>query len=110
MTTKEARKIIIEHFMVFASLPEEVVQAVQTLAEASEEYEQLQREKRKIGHWIETAEEYYKAENEKGGGVNEDTDFFTDDIACSECLAKFSVIDNEAERFDFCPCCGSDNK
>ena len=64
----------------------------------------------KTGHWIETAEEYYKAVNEKGGGVNEDTDYFTDDIACSECLAKFSVIDNEAERFDFCPCCGSGNK
>ena len=62
------------------------------------------------GHWIETAEEYYKAVNEKGGGVNENTDFFTDDIACSECLAKFSVIDNEADRFDFCPCCGSDNR
>ena len=64
----------------------------------------------KKGHWIETAEEYYKAINEKGGGVNENTPYFTDDIACSECLAKFSVIDNEAERFDFCPCCGSDNK
>jgi hypothetical protein len=62
------------------------------------------------GRWIETAEEYYKAINEKGGGVNEDTDYFVDDIACSECLAKFSVIDNEAERFDFCPCCGSDNR
>ncbi len=62
------------------------------------------------GHWIETAEEYYKAVNEKGGGVNENTDFFTDDIACSECLAKFSIIDNEAERFDYCPCCGSYNK
>ena len=71
--------------------------------------ELLEQEPRK-GHWIETAEEYYKAINEKGGGVNENTDFFTDDIACSECLAKFSVIDNEAERFDFCPCCGSDNR
>jgi len=62
------------------------------------------------GHWIETVEEYYKAINEKGGGVNENTDYFVDNIACSECLAKFSVIDNEAERFDFCPCCGSDNR
>lgn len=62
------------------------------------------------GYWIETAEEYYKAINEKDGGVNEDTDYFVDDIACSECLAKFSVIDNEADRFDFCPCCGSDNR
>jgi hypothetical protein len=71
--------------------------------------EALEQEPRK-GHWIETAEEYYKAINEKGGGVNENTDYFVDDIACSECLAKFSVIDNEAERFDFCPCCGSDNR
>ena len=69
----------------------------------------LEQEPKK-GHWIETAEEYYKAINEKGGGVNENTDYFTDDIACSECLAKFSVVDNEAERFDFCPCCGSDNQ
>lgn len=66
----------------------------------------LEQEPRE-GHWIETAEEYYKAINEKGGGVNEDTDYFTDDIACSECLAKFSVIENEAERFDFCPNCGA---
>lgn len=60
------------------------------------------------GHWIETAEEYYKAINEKGGGVNENTDYFTDDIACSECLAKFSTIDNETERFKCCPHCGAD--
>ncbi len=60
------------------------------------------------GHWIETAEEYYKAINEKGGGVNENTDYFVDDIACSECLAKFSVIDNETERFKRCPNCGAD--
>ena len=62
------------------------------------------------GHWIENAEEYYKAINERGGGVNENTPYFVDDIACSKCLTKFSVIDNEAERFDFCPCCGSNNK
>lgn len=61
----------------------------------------------KMGHWIETAEEYYKAINEKGGGVNENTPYFTDDIACSECLAKFSVIDNETERFKCCPTCGA---
>lgn len=60
------------------------------------------------GHWMVTAEEYYKAINEKGGGVNENTDYFVDDIACSECLAKFSVIDNETERFDFCPNCGAE--
>lgn len=63
---------------------------------------------RKRGRWIFKAEEFYKAVNEKGGGVNENTPFFTDDIACSECLSMFSVIDNEAERFNFCPSCGAD--
>ena len=61
----------------------------------------------KAGRWIETAEEYYKAVNEYGGGVNENTPYFVDDIACSECLAKYSVIGNEAERFDYCPSCGA---
>lgn len=64
--------------------------------------------KRKRGRWIEDDETFYKAVNEKGGGVNWDTPFFTDDIACSECLALFSVIDNCTERFDFCPHCGAD--
>lgn len=62
---------------------------------------------RKKGRWIEDAESFYKAVNEKGGGVDENTPYFTDDIACSECLAKFGVIDNETERFDFCPNCGA---
>ena len=62
---------------------------------------------RKMGRWIEDAETYYKAVNEKGGGVNENTPYFTDCIACSECLSMFSVIDNETERFDFCPNCGA---
>jgi hypothetical protein len=60
------------------------------------------------GHWIETAEEYYKAINEKGGGVNDNTPYFVEDIACSECLAKFCILENEVERFDFCPNCGAD--
>ena len=63
---------------------------------------------RKKGKWIEDAETYYKAVNEKGGGVDENTPFFTDDIACSECLAMFSVIDNCTETFNFCPNCGAD--
>lgn len=65
-------------------------------------------EERKKGEWIEDAETYYKAVNEKGGGVDEDTPFFVDDIACSECLTLFSVIDNCTEGFDFCPACGAD--
>lgn len=67
-------------------------------------------EQRKTGKWIEDAETYYKAVNEKGGGVNENTPYFTDDIACSECLAMFSVIDNETERWNFCPNCGAEMK
>ena len=65
-------------------------------------------EERKTGKWIEDAKEYYEALNERGPGVDEDTPYFTDeDIACSECLAMFSVIDNETERWDFCPNCGA---
>ena len=64
---------------------------------------------RKKGKWIEDAETYYKAVNKKGGGVNEDTPYFTEsNIGCSECLAMFNVIDNETERFDFCPNCGAE--
>lgn len=62
---------------------------------------------RKKGRWIEDADTYYKAVNEKGGGVNDNTPYFTDDIACSECLAMFSVLDNCTENFDFCPHCGA---
>lgn len=60
------------------------------------------------GKWIEDAENFYKAVNEKGGGVNENTPYFVDDIACSECLSKFSVIDNETERWKYCPNCGAE--
>jgi hypothetical protein len=60
------------------------------------------------GHWIEKAEDYYKAINEYGGGVDENTDYFTDDIACPKCLSKFSTIDNETERFRYCPNCGAE--
>jgi hypothetical protein len=61
----------------------------------------------KTGWWIEKADEYYKAINEKGGGVINTTPYFVDDIACSECLTMFSTIDNETERFEFCPNCGA---
>ena len=63
---------------------------------------------RKKGKWIDDAETFYKAVNEKGGGVNEDTPYFVDDIACSECLSLFSVIDNCTEKFNYCPNCGAD--
>ena len=77
-------------------------------AQVEKAYE-LGKADRPTGHWIENAQEYYEMINEKGGGVDENTPYFTDDIACSECLAKFSVIDNGTERFDFCPNCGSYN-
>lgn len=67
-----------------------------------------ERTDRPKGEWIETAQDYYEMVNKKGGGVNENTEYFTDDIACSECLTKFSNIDNETERFNFCPNCGAD--
>ena len=88
----------------------EQIQIMQELeaAQVEKAYE-LGKADRPTGHWIENAHEYYEMINEKGGGVDENTPYFTDDIACSECLAKFSVIDNETERFDFCPNCGSYN-
>ena len=61
----------------------------------------------KTGHWIEDAGTYYKAIHERGCEPDENTPIFLDDIACSECLAKFSVIDNETERFKCCPNCGA---
>ena len=88
----------------------EQIQTMQELeaAQVEKAYE-LGKADRPTGHWIENAQEYYEMINEKGGGVDENTPYFIDDIACSECLAKFSVIDNETERFDFCPNCGSYN-
>lgn len=85
----------------------EQIQTMQELefAQVEKAYE-LGKADRPKGHWIETAQAYYEMINEKGGGVDENTPYFIDDIACSECLAKFSVIDNETERFDFCPNCG----
>lgn len=61
----------------------------------------------KIGRWIEDAKTYYEELNKRGLGVDEYTPYFTDDIACSECLAKYSTIDNETEFFKFCPNCGA---
>jgi len=61
----------------------------------------------KTGHWIEDAGTYYKAIHERGCEPDENTPIFLDDIACSECLTKFSVIDNETERFECCPHCGA---
>ena len=85
----------------------EQIQTMQELESAQvEKAYELGKADRPTGHWIENAQEYYEMINEKCGGVDENTPYFTDDIACSECLAKFSVIDNETERFDFCPNCG----
>lgn len=89
----------------------EQIQTMQELESAQiEKAYELGKADRPTGHWIENAQEYYEMINEKGGGVDENTPYFTDDIACSECLAKFSVIDNETERFDFCPNCGCSMK
>ena len=62
----------------------------------------------KNGKWIEDAKTYYEQLNERGLGVDEYTPYFTDDIACSVCLAKYSTIDNETQFFKFCPNCGAD--
>lgn len=63
---------------------------------------------RKKGFWIEDARTWYEALNEHGFFVDQHTPYFTDDIACSECLKKFNVIDNETQNFKFCPNCGAE--
>ncbi len=60
------------------------------------------------GHWITDAKTYYEELNKRGLGVDEYTPYFTDDIACSECLAKYSMLDNETQFFKYCPNCGAD--
>lgn len=66
------------------------------------------RETRPKGKWIEDAKTYYEELNKRGLMVDEYTPYFTDDIACSRCLAKFNIIDNETQFFKFCPNCGED--
>ena len=61
----------------------------------------------KTGHWIDDAKTYYEELKKRGLGVDEYTPYFTDDIACSECLAKYSVLDNETQFFKYCPNCGA---
>lgn len=60
----------------------------------------------KHGKWIEDAKTYYE-QFDKRGMLDENTPYLVDDIACSVCLAKYSVIDNETERFEYCPECGA---
>lgn len=35
---------------------------------------------------------------------------YEDEIECSVCGARFNVIDNCTEKFDFCPACGAKMK
>lgn len=63
--------------------------------------------KQKHGKWIDDAKTYYEQLNERGNMVDEYTPYFSDDIACSECLAKYSMLDNETQFFKFCPNCGA---
>ena len=61
----------------------------------------------KTGKWIDDAKTYYEELNKRGLGVDEYTPYFTDDIACSECLAKYNILDNETQFFKHCPNCGA---
>ena len=72
-----------------------------------EKYVEQELSQPKTGHWIEDAKTYYEELNKRGLGVDEYTPYFTDDIACSECLAKYSMLDNETQFFKHCPNCGA---
>ena len=80
---------------------------VEGISRESEEMAIKALEQQKTGHWIEDAKTYYKELNKRGLGVDEYTPYFTDDIACSECLAKYSMLDNETQFFKHCPNCGA---
>ena len=87
---------------VFHDLSDEFYGAMQVLNELPSA-----QPERRTGEWIEDAKTYYEQLNERGLGVDEYTPYFTDDIACSVCLAKYSTIDNETQFFKFCPNCGA---
>ena len=72
-----------------------------------EDIQKLPSVTRQTGEWITDARTYYEELNKRGLGVDEYTPYFTDDIACSACLAKYNTIDNETEFFKFCPNCGA---
>lgn len=99
MTNEEAINLIQEIEEDGRNVTSEHIEALKLAIEALEE--------RPHGEWIIKAEDYYKAVNERGGGVDENTPYFVDDIACPKCLTKFSVIDNETEKFKCCPNCGA---
>lgn len=61
----------------------------------------------RTGRWITDAAEYYGMLNERWLTVDEYTPYFTDDIACSQCLAKYNIFDNETQFFKHCPNCGA---
>lgn len=73
----------------------------------AEDVNELPSVTQKSGKWIDDAKTYYEELNKRGLGVDEYTPYFTDDIACSECLAKYNTIDNETEFFKYCPNCGA---
>lgn len=61
-------------------------------------------------HWIEESYEYYKAWQEAFGTENffRDCEYFTDHIACSNCLKSYNIMDNDsAGCWKFCPNCGA---
>lgn len=59
-----------------------------------------------MAKWIETAEEFYSEWQKRKPGDFDMPFFDDDDAACSECLEQFNCIDNEANRFKYCPACG----
>lgn len=104
MTNKEAIKFFKDRIELIDKCYPDVYDYREALVMA---IQALDQEPSKTGHWIGDAKTYYEELNKRGLGVDEYTPYFTDDIACSECLAKYSMLDNETQFFKYCPNCGA---
>lgn len=67
------------------------------------------------GYWFCTAcmEKLRKAVERRGAWIGHpeclrfDGAYSDDHIVCSECMEVFSILDNDTERFKYCPNCGA---
>lgn len=56
--------------------------------------------------WITKAEDYYKAWQDSGRSWDDMPYFITgEQIACSECFAKYDICTENIEHWTGCPCC-----
>lgn len=91
-------------------MPDYFRQMCMSMAERVSKEPTIEAEPVRHGHWIENPAEYYK-EWIKVFGSNRffaECEYFTDHIACSNCLKKYNYIDNDStDEWNYCPNCGA---